>query len=80
MLFNLYLWKICLKNWRLPPKSYQQKRPQRDYGYNKITEKKISPFLKFLTYFRGPIPWMIEIAAVLSAITIQVEKRSHFRL
>ena len=39
-----------------------------DYGYNEITEKKVSPFLKFLTYFWGPIPWMIEIAAILSAI------------
>ena len=38
------------------------------YGYNEITEKKIGPFLKFLTYFWGPIPWMIEIAAILSAV------------
>jgi len=40
----------------------------KDYGYNEITEKKVSPFLKFLTYFWGPIPWMIEIAAILSAV------------
>ncbi len=38
------------------------------YGYNEISEKKISPFVKFLRYFWGPIPWMIEIAAILSAI------------
>ncbi|MCX9084678.1 MAG: cation-transporting P-type ATPase [Candidatus Methanoperedens sp.] len=38
------------------------------YGYNEISEKKTSPILKFLSYFWGPIPWMIEIAAVLSAI------------
>ncbi len=38
------------------------------YGYNEIKEKKVSPVLKFLGYFWGPIPWMIEIAAVLSAI------------
>src|SRR5208282_797503 len=37
------------------------------YGYNEIPEKKINPFLKFLRYFWGPIPWMIEIAAILSA-------------
>ena len=37
-------------------------------GYNEIEEKKISPLLKFLGYFWGPIPWMIEAAAVLSAI------------
>jgi H+-transporting ATPase len=38
------------------------------YGYNEITEKKTSPVLKFLSYFWGPIPWMIEGAVVLSAI------------
>lgn len=37
------------------------------YGYNEIAEKKISPLVKLLNYFWGPIPWMIEIAAVLSA-------------
>ncbi len=49
------------------PASEASKR-LKEYGYNEITEKKISPFLKFLTYFWGPIPWMIEIAAILSAI------------
>jgi len=39
-----------------------------EYGYNEIIEKKINPLLKFLTYFWGPIPWMIEAAVVLSAI------------
>ncbi len=38
------------------------------YGYNEISEKEASPFLKFLTYFWGPIPWMIEAAAILSAL------------
>ncbi len=38
------------------------------YGANEIFEKKINPILKFLTYFWGPIPWMIEIAVILSAI------------
>ncbi len=38
------------------------------YGYNEIAEKKTNPLLKFLSYFWGPIPWMIEAAAVLSAI------------
>ena len=37
------------------------------YGYNELTEEKANPFLKFLSYLWGPIPWMIEIAAVLSA-------------
>jgi len=44
-----------------------EKRLQ-EYGYNEIAEKKMSPILKLLSYFWGPIPWMIEIAAVLSAI------------
>ena len=38
------------------------------YGPNEIEEKKTNPFLKFLTYFWGPIPWMIELAVILSAI------------
>ncbi|VAW17009.1 H(+)-transporting ATPase [hydrothermal vent metagenome] len=38
------------------------------YGFNEISEKKINPFVKFLSYFWGPIPFMIEVAAVLSAI------------
>lgn len=44
-----------------------QKRLQ-EFGPNAILEKKINPILKFFTYFWGPIPWMIEIAAILSAI------------
>ena len=38
------------------------------YGLNEITEKKLNPIIKFLSYFWGPIPWMIEIAIVLSAL------------
>jgi H+-transporting ATPase len=38
------------------------------YGPNKIEEKKTNPFLKFLSYFWGPIPWMIEVAVILSAV------------
>ena len=38
------------------------------YGPNEIPEKKISLYRKFLGYFWGPIPWMIEIASVLSII------------
>ncbi|CAD6494907.1 MAG: Potassium-transporting ATPase ATP-binding subunit [Candidatus Argoarchaeum ethanivorans] len=37
-----------------------------EYGYNEIIEKKVNPLVKFFGYFWGPIPWMIEIAAVLS--------------
>ena len=38
------------------------------YGPNEIEEKKTNEILKFLSYFWGPIPWMIEAAVVLSAI------------
>jgi H+-transporting ATPase len=38
------------------------------YGPNEIEEKKANPLLKFLTYFWGPIPWMIEAAVILSAV------------
>jgi H+-transporting ATPase len=38
------------------------------YGPNEIEEKKTNPLLKFLTYFWGPIPWMIEVAVILSAL------------
>ncbi len=43
-----------------------QKRLEQ-YGANSFQEKKDNPVLKFLGYFWGPIPWMIEVAAVLSA-------------
>ncbi len=38
------------------------------YGYNELEEKKTHPILKFLSYYWGPIPWMIEAAAILSAV------------
>ncbi len=38
------------------------------YGPNEIAEKKTNQFLKFLSYFWGPIPWMIEAAVILSAL------------
>lgn len=38
------------------------------FGPNEISEKKTNTLLKFLKYFWGPIPWMIEIALILSAV------------
>src|ERR1035438_1325848 len=38
------------------------------YGYNELPEKKRHPLLEFLSHFWGPIPWMIEAAALLSAL------------
>ena len=38
------------------------------FGRNELEEKRVHPLLRFLAYFWGPIPWMIEVAALLSAI------------
>jgi H+-transporting ATPase len=38
------------------------------YGPNALEEKQTNAFLKFLSYFWGPIPWMIEAAVILSAV------------
>jgi len=38
------------------------------YGPNELAEKETNLFLKFLGYFWGPIPWMIEAAVILSAV------------
>jgi H+-transporting ATPase len=48
--------------------SSEVERRRAQYGYNEIVEVKTSPFLKFLSYFWGPIPWMIEVAVILSAV------------
>jgi H+-transporting ATPase len=38
------------------------------YGFNELVEKETNPLLKFISYLWGPIPWMIEVAIILSAI------------
>jgi H+-transporting ATPase len=38
------------------------------FGPNTIEEHHVPPIVKFLLHFWGPIPWMIEVAAVLSGI------------
>jgi len=43
------------------------------YGANTIEEKTQNLLLKFLSYFWGPIAWMIEVAAILSAIVHHTE-------
>lgn len=37
-------------------------------GPNELVEKRTSPLLQLLSYFWGPIPWMIEVAMGLSAV------------
>jgi H+-transporting ATPase len=46
----------------------EAKKRLAQYGLNKIVEKKTNALLKFLSYFWGPIPWMIEVAVVLSGV------------
>lgn len=38
------------------------------YGYNELPEKRTSPIVRLLSAFWGPIPWMIEVAAILSLV------------
>jgi hypothetical protein len=50
------------------------------YGPNEITEKKTNPLLKFLSYFWGPLPWMIEAAVIPSGVVRQgISSRSRAR-
>jgi H+-transporting ATPase len=59
------------KQLRSSPDGLSQAEAQKrltHYGPNEIEEKETNPFLKFLSYFWGPIPWMIEAAVILSAV------------
>ncbi len=38
------------------------------YGHNELAEHVVSPARRFLSYFWGPIPWMIEVAGVLAIL------------
>jgi len=38
------------------------------YGRNEIAEKRRHPLLEFASFFWAPIPWMIEVALVLSLL------------
>lgn len=38
------------------------------YGRNALQDKQLNPWLKFLGYFWSPIAWMIELAALMSAL------------
>ncbi|MEA1951363.1 MAG: plasma-membrane proton-efflux P-type ATPase, partial [Planctomycetota bacterium] len=40
----------------------------RQYGRNALEEKKVGALAKLARYFWGPIPWMIEVAAILSLV------------
>ncbi len=49
-------------------KDEEAKKRLSEYGSNSIEEKKESVLKKLLHFFWGPIPWMIEIAAILSGL------------
>ncbi len=40
---------------------------QQQYGLNRIETKEVGWFIRLMRRFWGPIPWMIEVAAILSA-------------
>ncbi|KAJ7767693.1 putative hydrogen-exporting ATPase [Mycena metata] len=40
---------------------------RKQFGYNELTSPKENQFLKFISYFRGPILYTMEIAVILSA-------------
>jgi H+-transporting ATPase len=48
--------------------SVEAKQRLDQYGFNELAEKKRNPLLEFFSHFWGPIPWMIEAAAILSAL------------
>jgi H+-transporting ATPase len=55
----------------IPPEGLSEDEVRKrldQFGPNSLVEEKVNPILKFLSYFWGPIPWMIEIAVFLSAI------------
>jgi H+-transporting ATPase len=54
-------------NWNGLTSTEAEKRLQL-FGPNEIPEKKENPLKKFLSYFWGPIPWMIEAAVIMSAV------------
>jgi len=60
-----------LARFQSSPNGLSQARAQSfvdQYGYNELPEKKVNPVLKFLSYFWGPIPGMIIVAAILSGV------------
>lgn len=46
----------------------EAKKRLQEFGPNSLVDKKKSVLLQLLSYLWGPIPWMIEIAAILSMI------------
>ena len=47
--------------------SQEAKEKLQKYGYNEIKEKELTWYQRLFKKFWGPIPWMIEVAAILAA-------------
>ena len=52
---------------------HEVKERQKHYGYNEIHEKEEGWIHRLFRRFWGPIPWMIEVAAILSALVARWE-------
>ncbi len=46
--------------------SVEAERRLKTYGRNEVTSRKRNPVLEFLSRFWGPMPWLLELAIVLS--------------
>ncbi len=46
--------------------SEEAKRRVEKYGYNEVKEKKVSPVRKFMEKFSAPVPWMLEVTALVT--------------
>ncbi|HXZ30618.1 MAG TPA: plasma-membrane proton-efflux P-type ATPase [Dehalococcoidia bacterium] len=44
------------------------KRRLQIYGFNEVPEKLINPVVQFLSRYWGPMPWLLEVAIVLSIV------------
>jgi H+-transporting ATPase len=52
---------------------FEAEKRLREMGPNEIPEWKTNSLVKFMRYFWGPIPWMIEAAAVMSILIHHLE-------
>ncbi len=48
--------------------SSEVKRRLQIFGFNEVAEKKKSPVVEFLLRYWGPMPWLLELAIVLSIV------------
>jgi H+-transporting ATPase len=46
----------------------ESKQRLQEFGFNEVTETKRNPALQFLSRYWGPMPWLLELATVLSVI------------